>query len=71
MWLWLAWMATREEESILYARDIRERTRRAGELDALAAAKKACLRKADSIAGDGYSSRAWNDAIDEFVSPKI
>lgn len=71
VWLWLAWMAMREEDSILYADDIRERERRSSELDDLAKTRKACLRKADRVAGRGYAARAWRGAIDEFLNAKI
>jgi len=71
VYLWLAYMAGKEEDAILYHRDYRERERRADDLDELAAARARCVERADEIAGPGYSDREWREALEAFwTSPE-
>lgn len=70
VYLWLSYMAGKEEDAILYHRDIRERERRAVDLEAFAEARRRCVERADEIAGPGFSDRSWSESLEAFWTPE-
>lgn len=66
IWLWCAHLMGVEEDAILYHRDYGLRLRKAEELEMLASARRAFVAKADEVGGEGYTDRAWAEALEAF-----
>lgn len=66
VWLWLAYWASQEQDAIFYHRDITLASRSGDELDALEAARRRFVEKANEVGGPGYADRGWRSALDAF-----
>lgn len=72
VWLWLAYLASREADTIIYADDQLERMQRieSGEFDMLQDAQERFIAKADEVGGANFSTEHWRSSIDEFIGEK-